>query len=250
MSPLFEGKLDLGGFPPSSLADWRAAAEATLKGKPLEALASKTSDGLTVEPIYTPENSAVLSGGEADPGIFPYLRGGKASADWMTIEQGEPPLPEGGLRIDASARANDGAAAEVAFAWTQGLESLRKLQASGQSIDEAAGKIRFTFPAFGEFFVTMAKLRAARHGWARIVSALGGSPEAALMVIHAVAAPFVRESEEPHTNILRCTVEAAAAVLGGCNSLAILPFDGGKAEFSRRLAINTQRILREECVAY
>jgi len=68
MSALFQDKLELGEFPASLLADWRAAAEATLKGKPLESLKSKTGDGLTVEPVYTVENSAVLSGGEADPG--------------------------------------------------------------------------------------------------------------------------------------------------------------------------------------
>jgi methylmalonyl-CoA mutase len=248
MSALIDGKLDLSEFRSSSLADWRAAAEATLKGKPLDDLTTKTSDGLTVQPIYTSENFTLLPGGEADPGVFPYLRGGKASADWTAIDQGEAPLPDGGLRIDASPHAKEGAAAEVAAAWTKGLEALRELEARGLSIDEAAGKIRFTFAASGEFFVVLAKLRAARHGWARIASALGGSPDAARMVIHAVVAPVFREGEESHTNILRATVSACAAVLGGCDSLTILPFDGGKAELSQRLALNTQRILREECL--
>jgi methylmalonyl-CoA mutase len=248
MATLFEDQLDLSEFPSSSLADWRVAAEATLKGKPLADLTSKTSDGLRVEPIYTEENFHLLPGGAAAPGVFPYLRGGKASADWITIEEGEPPLPEGGLRVDASSRAADGAAAEVAFAWTKGLEVLRGLQAKGLPMDEAAGKIRFTIAASGEFFVILAKLRAARHGWARIVSAAGGSPDAARMVIHAVTTSEAAEGGDPHANILRCTVSACAAVLGGCDSLTVQPFDGGKAEFSRRLAVNTQRILREECL--
>ena len=247
MAALFDEKLDLSEFSASSLDDWRAAAEATLKGRPLADLTTKTPDGLTVEPIYTSENVSLLPGGEANPGVFPYLRGGKESADWITIEEGEPPLPEDGVRIDASSRAGEGAAAEVAFAWSKGLHALRELQAKGLSIDEAAGKIRFTLASSGEFFVIVAKLRAARHGWARIVSGLGGSPDAARMVIHAVTTPVSRDGEEPHTNILRSTVSACAAVLGGCDSLTVLPFDGGKAEFSRRLALNTQRILREEC---
>lgn len=175
MGNLFEDKLDLADFPAASLADWRTAAEAALKGKPLDSLTSKTPDGLAVEPIYMAENFAMLHGAEADPGLFPYLRGGKASADWTTVEHGEPPLPEGGVRIDASSQAGAGAATEVAFAWTHGLEALRSLQAAGRSIDEAAQKIRFTFAASGEFFVIMAKLRAARYGWARLVTALGGS---------------------------------------------------------------------------
>ena len=248
MTAQFKDKLDLSGFPPSSLADWRAAAEVTLKGKLLSALISKTPDGLGVEPIYTSENFALLPGGEADPGVFPYLRGDKASAEWTTIEAGEPPLPEGGVRINAATRTSDGAAAEVAYAWTQGLEALRQLQAKGLSIDDAADKIRFTFAASGEFFVILSKLRAARQGWARIVCALGGSTSAARMMIHAVTPPCVRHGEEPHTNILRYTVAACGAVLGGCDSLTVLPFDGGKAEFSQRLAVNTQRILREECL--
>ena len=175
MAALFEEKLDLSEFPSASLADWRAAAEATLKGKPLEGLISQTPDGLTVEPIYTAENFVLLPGGEAAPGVYPYLRGGKVSADWTTIEEGEPALPDGGVRVDAASCAGDGAAAEVAYAWTKGLEALRRLQDEGLSIDEAAGKIRFTFAASGEFFVIVGKLRAARHGWARIVAALGGS---------------------------------------------------------------------------
>ncbi|MFM8231500.1 MAG: methylmalonyl-CoA mutase family protein, partial [Chthoniobacterales bacterium] len=247
MSDLIKEQLDLSEFPGSSLADWRAAAEATLKGKALTDLTTKTSDGLTVEPIYTSENFALLPGGEADPGVFPYLRGGKVSADWTTIEQGEPPLPDGARRVDASLRAEDGAASEVADAWTKGLETLLELQGNGLSIDEAARKTRFTLAASGELFVIIAKLRAARHGWARIVSALGGSADASRMIIHAIVAPVLREGEEPHTNILRSTVSACAAVLGGCDSLIILPFDGGKVEFSQRLALNTQRILREEC---
>ena len=248
MSILFAEKLDLSEFPAATLAEWKAAAEATLKGQPLGDLTTETPDGLGVEPIYTKENSAMLPGGEADPGVFPYLRGGKASADWNTMEEGEPPLPAGGLRVDAATHAAGGAVAEVAHAWIRGLEILREQQAKGLSIDEAAGKIRFTFAATGEFFVMIAKLRAARHGWARIVSALGGSAAAARMVIHAVTTPTVCEGEEPHTNIVRYTVTACAAVLGGCDSLTVLPFDGGKAEFARRLALNTQRILREECL--
>jgi len=248
MSALFEDKLDLSEFPAASLADWRAAAEATLKGKPLDGLVSQISEGLEVEPIYTAENFALLPGGEAGPGVYPYLRGGKVSADWTTIEEGEPAWPDGSVRVNAAACAGGGAAAEVAYSWTKGLEVLRGMQDGGLSVDEAAGKIHFTFAASGEFFVIVAKLRAARHGWARIIAALGGSPAAARMAIHAVAAPTARGGEEPHTNILRCTVAAAGAVLGGCDSLTILPFDGGQAEFSRRLALNTHRILREECL--
>ena len=105
MSNLFAEKLDLSEFPAATLADWKAAAEAALKGQPLADLTTETPDGLSVEPIYTRENFAMLPGGAADPGVFPYLRGGKASADWTSIEEGEPPLPAGGLRVDAAMQA-------------------------------------------------------------------------------------------------------------------------------------------------
>ena len=246
MSELIGDKLDLSAFPPSSLAGWCAAAEVALKGKPLSGLDSKPPDGLNVAPIYTPENFGVLPGAEADPGVFPFVRGGNASSDWTTIENSDPSVPDGGVRIEVADEA--GAVDELAQAWTRGLEALRALQKHGAGIDGAARKIRFTFNSSGEFSVVVAKLRAARYGWARIVHALGGSPEAARMVIHVVTKPVIREGEDPHTNILRSTVGACAAVLGGCDSLTVLPFDGGEAEFSRRLAINTQRILREECL--
>ncbi|MEX0676549.1 MAG: hypothetical protein WD063_05705, partial [Pirellulales bacterium] len=86
MSDGFGEKLDLSTFPPASLADWRTAAEAALKGKPLSGLASKTPDGLDIEPISTKENFSILPGADADPGVFPFVRGGSASADWTTIE--------------------------------------------------------------------------------------------------------------------------------------------------------------------
>lgn len=254
MSNLFAEKLDLSEFTDASLSDWRAAAEATLKGKPLDRLASKTPDGLTVDPIYQRDHGSALPGAVNDPGMFPYARGTRASADWETAQDGEPSLPAGGVRVDASRIHEEGGTAvqEVAFAWMDGLRVLRECEASGDSIDAAAAKIRFTFAAGGEFFVILSKLRAARYGWARIVTACGGSPEAARMVIHACTARWEQSSLDPHTNILRSTAAAYAAVLGGCDSLTVSPFDEvfrEPDEFSRRIARNTQTILREECRA-
>lgn len=254
MSNLFAEKLDLSEFKAATLSDWKAAAEATLKGKPLDKLTSKTPDGLTVDPIYQRDHGSALPGAENDPGIFPYVRGTRASADWETVQDGEPALPAGGVRVDASRVHEDGGTAvqEVAFAWIEGLRALRELEAKGDSIEAGAAKICFTFAAGGEFFVVLAKLRAARYGWARIVTACGGSPEAARMVIHARTARWEQSSLDPHTNMLRSTAAAYAAVLGGCDSLTVSPFDEvfrEPDEFSRRIARNTQTILREECRA-
>ncbi len=254
MSNLFSEKLDLSGFAGATIADWRAAAEATLKGKPLDKLTTRTPDGLSVEPIYQQDHFSALPGAENDPGFFPYIRGSRASADWESVQDGEPPLPAGCLRVSADEIQERGGTAvqEVAFAWLEGVKILREAAAKGVSVDEIAKSIRFTFAAGGEFFVTLAKLRAARYGWARIVTACGGSEDAARMVIHARTSKWQQSSLDPYNNMLRSAASAYAAVLGGCDSLAVLPFDGvfrAPDEFSRRIAINTQRILREECHA-
>ncbi len=255
MSPnLFAEQLGLTEFSAASLAEWKAAAEATLKGKPLDKLTSRTPDGLTVEPLYQQENFSALPGAENDPGVFPYVRGAKVSADWTTVAEGADVLAPGWTNVAADEVHENGGTAvqEVAFAWAAGLKILRTAESEGRSIDEAAGKIRFTFAAGGEFFVALAKLRAARFGWARIVTASGGSPEAARMVIHACTSRWQQSSLDPHTNMLRSTVSAYAAVLGGCDSLVVSPFDEvfrQPDDFSRRIALNTQTILREECHA-
>jgi methylmalonyl-CoA mutase len=254
MSNLFAARLDLAEFQAATLADWQAAAAATLKGKPLEKLASRTPDGLTVDPIYQRDHGSALPGAENDPGVFPYIRGTRASADWQTVQEGEPALPPSGVRINAAQVHEDGGTAvqEVASAWTGGLRALRESESRGGSIDDAAARLRFTFAAGGEFFTVLAKLRAARGGWARIVTACGGSEAAARMVIHARTARWEQSSLDPHTNMLRSTAAAYAAVLGGCDSLTVSPYDEvfrEPDEFSRRIARNTQTILREECRA-
>ena len=254
MSNLFAEKLDLSEFVPASLAEWRSAAEITLKGKPLDKLVTRTPDGLTIEPLYQPENSSFLPGAENDPGIFPYVRGAKADADWETVQESTPTMPAGCVSVDADGIHEQGGSAvqELALAWAEGLRVLREAEAKGMAIDDAARKIRFTFAAGGEFFVIVAKLRAARYGWARIVTASGGSEDAARMVIHARTSRWQQSSLDPHTNMLRSTTSAYAAVIGGCDSLSVSPFDEVFREpddFSRRIALNTQRILREECHA-
>lgn len=252
MSELFPEKLDVSEFSEANITQWRAAAEATLKGKPLDKLATRTPDGLTIEPIYQRDHFRALAGAENDPGIFPYVRGAKDSAAWDIVPHGEYSIPPGCAAVAADQIHEEGGTAvqEVAHAWTQGVKILREAADQGRSVDEAACSIRFIFAAGGEFFVTLAKLRAARYGWARIVTACGGSEEAARMIIHARTSRWQQSSLDPHTNMLRSTASAYAAILGGCDSLEVLPFDEIFREpddFSCRIALNTQLILRDEC---
>lgn len=138
---------------------------------------------------------------------------------------------------------------ELAASIATGVEYLRQLTDAGLSVDAAARQILFTFAISNDFFVQIAKLRAARWLWAKIVVAAGGEPRAAAMQIHARTSRFTKTQRDPWVNMLRATGECTAAVLGGAQSVATLPFDeaiGPPAELARRVARNTQMVLREE----
>jgi methylmalonyl-CoA mutase len=141
---------------------------------------------------------------------------------------------------------------ELGFALATGAEYVRALLARGLPIDTVAPRIRFAFSMGSDFFMEIAKLRAARLAWSSVVAAFGGSPASRAMKLHARTSRWNKTLIDPHVNILRATTEAFSAVLGGCDSLHVAPFDelsGHTDDLSRRLARNTQVILSEECEA-
>jgi methylmalonyl-CoA mutase len=155
------------------------------------------------------------------------------------------------IAVDSSIYHNSGGSAveEIAFALATGLEYIRALAERHLSIDEIANAITFEFAAGSNFFGEIAKLRAARMLWSRIVSSCGGDNEAQKMIIHSKTSYYNKTSYDPHVNMLRTTTEALAAILGGCDSLHVGFFDEATRrpdEFSRRFARNSQLILREE----
>lgn len=138
---------------------------------------------------------------------------------------------------------------ELAFTLAVAVEHLRQLEARGVGVETAAPRMLFGLSVGSHFFMEVAKLRAARVLWARVVQASGGSEDAARMRLHARCSSWNKTAFDPHTNILRATTEAFAAVLGGCDSLHVVPFDeplGLPSELARRIARNTQTILRDE----
>lgn len=154
--------------------------------------------------------------------------------------------------IDAALWADAGASAvqELGFGLATGVEYLRRLSVLGLSTDDAAGSMVFTWSLGSHFFLEIAKLRAARLLWARAAQAAGGSDDAARLVSHGRVTGWNKTLLDPHNNLLRSTTEAFAAVVGGCQSLEIAPFDavaGEPSELSRRLARNLHLILAEEC---
>ncbi len=138
---------------------------------------------------------------------------------------------------------------ELAFTLAVALHHLRALQERGLDVEVVAPRIQFGFAVGSHFFMEIAKLRAARLVWSEIVAACGASEAAQRMNIHARTSRFNKTRYDRHVNILRGTTEAMAAVFGGADSLHVAPFDeplGLPGERSRRLARNTQLILREE----
>ncbi len=146
--------------------------------------------------------------------------------------------------------AGGSAVQEIAYVIATGAEYLREMKARGLSVDDVAPRIRFSLSLGAQFFNEIAKLRAARLLWSRIVSALGGGAEAQKMTLHVRTSLWNKSVLDPFVNMLRTTSEAFSGVLGGCDSMHVGPFDEVARQpddFSRRIARNTQIILKDEC---
>ena len=139
---------------------------------------------------------------------------------------------------------------ELAFTLADGMEYVRAAQGRGLDIDQFARRLSFFFGIGMNFFVEIAKLRAARQLWASIMSDLGAKKERSLMLrTHCQTSGVSLTEQDPHNNIIRTTIEAMAAVLGGTQSLHTNSFDEAIAlptDFSARIARNTQLILQHE----
>ncbi len=140
---------------------------------------------------------------------------------------------------------------ELAFTIADGLEYVRSAIASGQTVDRFAPRLSFFFGIGMNFFMEIAKLRAARFLWARYMGKLfsPADPRSLMLRTHCQTSGVSLTSQDPYNNVVRTTVEAMAAVLGGTQSLHTNAFDEALAlpsETSARIARNTQLVLREE----
>ncbi len=139
---------------------------------------------------------------------------------------------------------------ELAFGLATGVTYLRAMQDRGLAIDTVAPHVLFSFSLGSNFFMEVAKLRAARLLWASIVKAFGGSDAAQKVAIHVRTSAYNKTIYDPYVNMLRTTTEAFSGVLGGCDSMYISPFDTVVRIpdfFSRRVARNTHIVLEQEC---
>lgn len=140
---------------------------------------------------------------------------------------------------------------ELAYTLADGVEYIRAALATGLDIDEFAPRLSFFFGIGMNFFMEIAKLRAARLFWAELVEKYfkPQDPRSLMLRTHCQTSGVSLANQDPYTNIIRTTVEALAAVLGGTQSLHTNSFDEALAlptEFSARIARNTQLVLREE----
>ena len=139
---------------------------------------------------------------------------------------------------------------ELAYTLADGMEYARAAMRQGLKIDEFAGRLSFFWGIGMNLFMEVAKLRAARTLWHRIMTDLGAQKdESKRLRTHCQTSGVSLTEQDPYNNIVRTTVEALAAVLGGTQSLHTNSFDEAIAlptDFSARIARNTQLILAEE----
>ncbi len=139
---------------------------------------------------------------------------------------------------------------ELAFAIAAGHDYLVKFTEMGLPIEAVARKIRFSLSISANYFMEIAKIRAARLLWANIV--MGYSPKGtcpAKMYIHAVTSKWNQTAYDPYVNMLRGTTEAMSAAIAGVQSLEVLPFNSSfetPDKFSKRIARNTELLLKHE----
>lgn len=159
------------------------------------------------------------------------------------------------ITVDGPALHNLGASAswELAGAVAAGVSYLRLLTEAGLSVSDALRHISFRFAADDDQFMTIAKLRAARRLWARVAE-VAGDGAAGAAVVHAVSSAPMMSRRDPWVNMLRTTLAAFAAGVGGADTVLVAPFDaaipgglpGTATSFTRRMARNTQLLLLEE----
>ena len=194
----------------------------------------------------------------ADPLTEPLSR--RPAADIADVVATAAKVTEyaGGVRtitVDGPAFHNLGANAswELAGAVAAGVAYLRRLGDAGLSVSDSLRQISFRLAADDDQFMTIAKFRVLRRLWARVAEVVG-EPDAGAARVHAVTSMPMMAQRDPWVNMLRTTVAAFGAGVGGADTVLVAPFDaaipgglpGTAASFARRIARNTQLLLLEE----
>lgn len=146
--------------------------------------------------------------------------------------------------------AGSGIVSQLAFSLAKGADYLTHLTEHGIDIDQAAPNLRFNFAVGSNYFMEIAKFRAARYLWANIVNAYGlNDADNAAMFIHCSNSEWNKTTYDPYVNMLRTTTETMSSLIGGVDSMTVLPFNKvyeSPTEFSERIARNQQLLLKGE----
>ena len=201
----------------------------------------------------------------------PILKKGRDNANWIKqsaeMLEASKELPRFRvLNVNAHVLSDGGAFSyqELGYALACGNEILSKLVEAGLNAALVAKKIKFNFGVGSNYFMEIAKFRAARWLWAEIVNAYEpkfehSCPEqsmdgicrcSAKMYVHAQTSTYNMTVYDAHVNLLRSQTESMSATIAGVNSLTVLPFDEAyksSDDFSERIARNQQLLLKEEC---
>ena len=205
-------------FPPVSTADWEAAIGVDMKGADYEQTLVWKNEGLVVRPFYRREDLE-----------WPGEAAASSWGIWREAQSWTPPA--GAIRADSFFETGATAVQQLALALAQAVETLPE-----------TSEIVFVYAAGSNYFFEIAKLRAARILWSRAVAAVAPERSKDIAVrMHVRTASSNKNPAEPYMNLLRATTEALSAILGGCDSLSV-----EAVGFDAHLALNIQRILREE----
>ena len=139
---------------------------------------------------------------------------------------------------------------ELAFTLASAHEYIYNLMQEGEKIDQISKKLIFSFAVGSNYFLEIAKIRAARLLWAKIVEQYKPESEEAMKIfVHNTTSLWNKTVYDPNVNMLRTTTEAMSAAIGGADSITVTPYDECYKEsddFSERIARNQQIILKEE----
>ncbi|NTW98790.1 MAG: methylmalonyl-CoA mutase [Geobacteraceae bacterium] len=153
------------------------------------------------------------------------------------------------VRGDVYHNGGANAVQELSYCMSTAISYINALQIRGLDINIIAKQISFKFSIGSNFFMEIAKLRAARMLWAHIVQAYSGEEEAQKLDVIAETSRFTQTIYDPYVNILRATTQSFAGIIGGVDALCVIPFDdpiGDSDEVSKRIARNIQLMFRNE----
>ncbi|GHV36332.1 hypothetical protein FACS1894178_7430 [Bacteroidia bacterium] len=232
-------------FPPISTQEWENVIQKDLKGADYaKKLLWKTLDGFTVKPYYREEDTKNIPNLEENQCV---IRKNRNNNDWEIVSEShnEDDL----FVIDAYLFHDSGAtitqALGISLAWAKMY--LSQLTAMKLTIDEIVPKIRVNLSIDSNYFFEIAKIRAARLLYHRLLTEYHATDSK--IHITAITSSWNKTIYDAYNNVLRSTTEAMSAIIGGADALKIGSFDEffkAKNEFSSRIAENQQHILKEE----